>query len=356
MAGVRVDGVPFLRAGREGLAQSAAAAQHTGDEDLALSLLLRDADDWWDEAPPSVEQAAAAVAAPTLRQAMALLRLGRVGDYFAHRWSDPVFLAGLALLRHTWPGAAPTLEIACGTGALLREIGLRGAGPLTGVDIVFAKVWLARRFVMPVDRFPDADFHCFDAGQPWPLPERPDGLVLCHDAIYFLPDPGAAAQQFRALAGSRGSVVIGGVPNALLGRPGGGHRLTPSDLADLLPGCELFDDADLVRECVTGEPAHPRTAADLARAVTVSAVWRGPAALQPKDAPDLGAAVAGRPLRTNPLYGEDGTLTWPSERYAADYADRSGYLPRRLPSAEGLVADPHGWARRRVLLDLPEAW
>lgn len=337
-----VDGVPFLRAGREGL-----AAQ-------GLGYLLRDNDDWWDEVPPDPEQAARAAEAGTLREAMALLELGRVGDYFAYRWSDPVFVAGLGLLQRAWPGDAPTLEIACGTGALLRELALRGAGPVTGADIVFAKVWLARHFVLPRAEFPGADLWCFDAGQPWPLPERPAGLVLCHDAVYFLPDPAAAARRFLQVAGRSGSVVVGGVPNALLGRPGGGHRLTPQDLADLLPGAELYDDADLVLEQVQGVVARPRSPRELAAAVTVSAVWHGPDARQ-QTGPDLAVPAGQRTLRTNPLY-VDGVLRWPSDRYAADYADRSGYLPAELPDPAALERDRATWARRRVLLDLPEAW
>ena len=49
----------------------------------------------------------------------------------------------------------------------------------------------------------------------------------------------------------------------------------------------------------------------------------------------------------SPVY-VDGRLTWPSERYAAEYGPRSA-LPDRWP--DPLPADA---ARRRLLVDLPE--
>ena len=75
---------------------------------------------------------------------------------------------------------------------------------------------------------------------------------------------------------------------------------------------------------------------------------RRPAARGPRGpAPvDLGQPLG--PLRSNPLY-VDGVLSWPSERYAAEYGPRSGYLPARWP--EPLPPDA---ARRRLLVDLPE--
>ena len=79
-------------------------------------------------------------------------------------------------------------------------------------------------------------------------------------------------------------------------------------------------------------PGHPAAAGDPC----------GPAPV------DLGEPLL--PLTPNPLY-RDGVLTWPSERYAAEYGPRSAHLPERWP--DPLPADA---ARRRLLVDLPEAW
>jgi hypothetical protein len=67
--------------------------------------------------------------------------------------------------------------------------------------------------------------------------------------------------------------------------------------------------------------------------------------------PALLAPPAGAALRPNPLY-VDGVRTWPHERWAAEYGPRAAtYLPQRWTA----LPEP-GAVRRRLLLDLPEAW
>ncbi|RZS90789.1 hypothetical protein EV189_0016 [Motilibacter rhizosphaerae] len=343
-----LDGIPYARGSRADLAAEALAA---ADDAEALAVLLRDCDDWWDERPPDLAEARSALAAPTMREAMSALRLGRVGDYFAHRWSDPVFLAGLALLRRVWPERGqPVREIACGTGVLLRQLALHGVTDLAGGDVVMAKLWLARQFVLPAES--SVELACFDAvADPWPWSESDGGVLVCHDAFYFLPDPAGTA---RRLARAAGRLVVGGVPNRLVQRGGGGHHFSPTELLDLFPGAEAYDDDELVAEAVWGQPARPRSARELEQASSVSLV------LRPRDdidaVPDPAAPLPWRELRVNPLYGADGRQSWPSERYARDYAARSDYLPRVLPDEEDLLLRRESWARRRVLLDLPDRW
>ena len=132
-----VDGIPFLRSGREELARQVHERLDRGDVDGARVLLLADADDWWGEAPPPPEQLARVAGAATYREAMDLLGMGRVGDYFAHRWSDPTYLSVLGLLQQHWPGDRPVVEIACGAGHVLRELVGCRSGPLCVVDVVF---------------------------------------------------------------------------------------------------------------------------------------------------------------------------------------------------------------------------
>ncbi len=157
-----VAGIPYLRTGRDELRAHALARLDAGDEHGALVALLADQDDWWTEPPPPREQLERAIAATTLREAMAHLGFGRVGDYFAYRWSDPTFLSGLGLLDAHAGGITSAFELGCGAGHLLRELRLRGVR-VAGGDVVFAKLWLAKRFVVP-----DADLACFDGGSPFP--------------------------------------------------------------------------------------------------------------------------------------------------------------------------------------------
>ncbi len=331
-----VDGIPFARAGRDDLRAEVAGLLAAGETDRARVVLLADADDWWTEPPPPPEQLARVPAARTLREAMELLGMGRVADYFAHRWSDPTHLAGLALLQAHWPGDRPVVDVACGVGAHLRELSRRGVGDLLGVDVVWAKLWLARRFVCPAARYV-----CADLTAAPDLRVRTPAYVMCHDAFYFLRDKPAAAAAMHALAGDGGTVVVG---HAHVADPHG-EPLTPEGYAGVLRTGLLYDDDELTRALLQSRPPRPSAPADLHASEAIALVAGDP--LGPAHA-DLGEPLP--PLTPNPLY-RDGVRTWPSERYAAEYGPRSAYLPERWP--DPLPVDA---ARRRLLVDLPEAW
>ncbi len=275
--------------------------------------------------------------ASTLREAMDLLGMGRVGDYFAHRWSDPTYLAGLALLQQHWPGDRPVVEVACGTGHFLRELARRGCTDLLGVDVVWAKLWLAQRFVCPTASYVCADLTATDLAVAAPA------YVLCHDALYFLRDKAAAAAAMARLAGPGGTVVVGHAHVA--DRLSAGEPLRAQEYADLLGADLLYDDAELTAALLEGRPPVPAPAADLEDSEAVALVAGDPLG---RAGVDLGEPLP--PLVPNPLYA-DGALRWPSERYAQEYGPRSTYLPERWP--DPLPADA---ARRRLLVDLPERW
>jgi SAM-dependent methyltransferase len=267
---------------------------------------------------------------------MALLGMGRVADYFAHRWSDPTHLSGLALLQRHWPGSRPVVDVACGIGAQLRELARRGVPELLGVDVVWAKLWLARRFVCPAARYVCADVTAapdLGVGRP--------AYVFCHDAFYFVRDKPAAAAAMHALAGDGGTVVVG---HAHVADPHG-EPLAPEQYAAVLGADLLYDDAELTDALLAGRPPRRSPAAALAASEAIGLVAGDPLTPAPVD---LGEPLP--PLRPNPLY-VDGALSWPSRRYAAEYGPRSGYLPARWP--DPLPADA---TRRRLLVDLPEAW
>jgi SAM-dependent methyltransferase len=266
---------------------------------------------------------------------MGLLGMGRVADYFAHRWSDPTYLSGLALLQQHWPADRPVVEVACGAGHFLRELTSRGLHDLVGVDVVWAKLWLAQRFVCPEARYVCADVTALpDLGVAAPA------YVLCHDALYFVPDKAAACQALRELAGPGGTVVVG---HAHVADPHGAP-VPAAEYARLLGTVLAYDDDELTRSLLERRPPVPDEPSLLERSEAVGLVAGDPLSPVPLD---LGVPVG--PLRLNPLY-RHGVLTWPSERYEREYGPRSTYLPVR---AEPLPADA---ARRRVLVDLPEHW
>ena len=338
-----VAGVPWLRAGRDDVRERAVAALDAGDPDGAAVVLLADADDWWDAPPPPDAQLRAALRATTLREAVDLLGFGRVGTYFVHRWSDPSWLAALALTAAHPPAGRPVLDLACGAGHLLRHLAVHGHRDLTGIDVVFAKLWLARRFVLPAGA--PVTLVCADLTAPWPLPEptRPRH-VACHDALYFLDGKEAFVAAALRHAGDGGAVLLGHCHNARHPAGRSGLPLDPAGWRALLPGATAYAEEELTAATAEGRLPEPTDSLDGTEAVNLALDSAAPD-------PALLAPQPGAGLRPNPLYA-DGVRRWPGERWAAEYGPRAqAYLPEHwtdLPPAEAV--------RRRLFLDLPEAW
>ena len=345
--------IPFLRADRRSLADAALAALDAGDTRRALVLLLGDQDNWARTPPSSEDDRAALVSGPenfTFRAAMDALAFGAVGTYFAHRWSDPTFLSGLALAEAHWNSPACVFELACGAGHYLREFA-RVAPLVSGADIVFAKLWLARRYLVPVARL-----LCFDAAMPWPLAGASAGLVFCHDAFYFLPDKPHVAAEMLRVAGPDGRVLVGHAHNALVDNLSAGDPLPPAGYAALFGTPTLYDDRELTQALIETRAPVPGTAESVAQAPAVA--WATGSAAPRLLLGGLTMPPPGTQLRRNPLYaGPD--IQWPSERYQREYGPLATY-PLRSDAPEHAVAGADAatdrFARHRVLLDLPQQW
>jgi SAM-dependent methyltransferase len=345
--------IPFLRADRRALADAALAALDAGDAQYALVLLLGDQDNWARTPPPLEADRAALVrdaGALSFRDAMDRLAFGPVGTYFAHRWSDPTFLSGLALAEAHWNAPACTFELACGAGHYLREFA-RLAPMVAGSDIVFAKLWLARRYLVP-----SARLVCFDAAAAWPLASGFADLLFCHDAFYFLPEKPHVANEMLRVAGPSGRVLVGHAHNALVDNFSAGEPLPPADYAALFGTPLLYDDRELTHALVESRAPRPGTAAGIADAPAI-ALATGVGAPRPVIG-NLAMPPPGAELRRNPLYAGP-AIQWPSDRYAHEYGPLATY-PMRTDAPERAVAgsDPviDQLARRRVLLDLPQQW
>ena len=412
-----VDGIPYLRTGRGALAAEALARLDAGDRAGALALLLADQDDWWTGPAPDPAGLAALVREAgrlTLRDAMGLLAFGRVGDYFAHRWSDPTYLAGLALIEAHRGPIASAFELACGIGHYGREFIRRGAG-YAGADVVFAKLWLARHWVVGAG----ARLACFDAASPWPVAEGGFDLVLCQDAFYFLEPKPEIVARLRGLAAATGWLAVGHVHNREAENHSAGRAVTGAELSGFFPDGVVYDDAELTRALVEARAPVPR-APDALRRVAAFAVACGPGLR--RDARALAGGYAmppeGAAPVVNPLYARSSTapdhallpsgekvparadeggsspsvppppssgasrhpgpipasrdgcpilpsrgegtraeafeIRFPSERYAAEYGPLATY-----PSRYAAPGDPASRAeavRRRALVDLPERW
>jgi SAM-dependent methyltransferase len=349
-----IDGIAFARASRPELAAEALALLDAGNREDALVLLLADQDDWWrgpTAEPEALRRLVRERATLTLRDAMALLAWGPVADYFAHRWSDPTFLAGLALMEAHWTAPRSGFELACGIGHYLRALSQRGVA-VAGADVVFAKLWVARHWVAP-----EAELICLDAAmEPWPMAEdRRFDLVACHDAFYFLEPKEPILARLRQMAGEHGCLAIGHVHNSEWPNLSAGSALDHARLAALFPDGIVYDDAELTRAAI--EQRVPRPAApDALRGAEAFSVVAGAAPAPRAIAGLLALPPDGASLRRNPLY-QGGAIAWPSERYQREYGPRATYPAQSAVPERALAgADTAGPALRRELLDLPERW
>ena len=349
-----LDRIPYLRHGREAFANEALARLDAGDTNGALVVVLADQDDWWQGSvaePQALHELVRMRDRLTLRDAMRLLAWGPVADYFAHRWSDPTFLAGLALVEAHWTTPRHAFEVACGIGHHLRALTQRGV-IVTGTDVVFAKLWVARHWVVP-----QARLLCLDAAQPVPLKEYFD-LVACHDAFYFLQSKAMIVEHLRSLlAPAAGVLAISHIHNVEWDNFSAGAALSALETAALLPNAMLYDDAELT--CAFAEGRAPRSAqVEALRQAEAFGAVAGPALRSPQPIMDvLAIPPVGTTMMRNPRYGDDGRLQWPSERYRREYGPRATYpAVSRMPKRTILNAATMSAARHRELVELPECW
>ena len=331
-----VDGIPYLRTDSKGLVAVALDHLDAGCPDDALVALLTDQDAWWTGPatdPTELKHLVRERDTLTLRDAMALLRMGPVADYFAYRWSDPTYLAGLALLEAHWTEPNTAFELACGIGHYLRDLTRRGVA-CTGADVVFAKCWLAKNWVAP-----DADYVVFDAGARWPLADARFDLVMCHDAFYFLPDQEGVAVTLRGLGGV---VAISHVHNSGVAGGAKGPAKTAAEWAALFPNATVYDERELRRALLDGDTPHATGWRDDPQVEAWSLVEGGSPARPITGS--LTVPPADAALRPNPLLdGEH--VRWPSDRYRDEYAPGCAWTRAD--------ADP---VRSRRLVDLPARW
>lgn len=337
-----VDGIPYLRVESEGLVAVALDHLDAGCPDDALVALLTDQDAWWMGPATDLRDLKRLVRERdtlSLRAAMALLKLGPVADYFAYRWVDPTYLAGLALMEAHWQRPARAFELACGIGHYLRDLTRLGVA-CTGADVVFAKCWLAKHWVAP-----DAAYVVFDAGAAWPLDDARFDLVICHDAFYFLPEQATVAARLRALVADEGVLAIGHLHNAGYRGSAKGPARAMAEWRALFPDATVYDERDLLRSVYEAGTPAPVGWTDDSGVEAWSLVEGGP----PPRALTGGLAMPdpAATLRDNPLL-VDGSPAWPSERWRDEYGAGCRWA---LPDADAF--DP---ARVRRRVDLPERW
>lgn len=360
-----IENIPFLRGNRDELRAQVLEKLDTGDDQSALILLLQDQDDWAQTAAPTAEDLQPLFDAEnlTLRGAMRCLKYGAVADYFAYRWSDPTFLSGLCLLENHLPRETEKVfELACGIGHYLREFDLRNI-EATGADVVYSKLWLARKFVAP-----NAKLICLDANDDFPFAENAFEAAFCHDAFYFLPNKKHVAAELKRT--TSGAVLIGHAHNSEAENFSSGAAVSTAEYAAMFENPVVYDDAELTEALIENRTPNAQKTEELKKAEAVSLATSERATARSKS---FGLPLSNQSLRTNPLLDAGNfeiakTPEYPSERYEKEYAPLSDYLNLDNEdvsfSVQKIMFDGR-WerdentielARRRIFLDLPADW
>ncbi len=343
-----VEGIAYLRP-KAAIRENAVALLQRNQVQQALIALLQDQDPFAPLPPPAEQTLHALVNDPgvNLRDALRMLHYGPVADYFAYRWATPTYLSGLALLQLTLQSTRPVVEVACGMGHFLRALEAHGVAT-AGVDLVFSKLWLARRYLGVQGMLVCGDTRAL------PLRSLQPATVFCHDAFYFFEDKAAVLRGLRALAAG-GPVALGHVHTNAIDHGVAGTLASAEAYGRMAAAsARFFDDRQLTAAWLAQQIPEAQRPAALSTAQAVA--W-----IEGPPNPELFSLE--RPasaLTYNPLLADDGRVEWPTERFRAEYEADAAYL-REAPASEA------GWKgassavrthlfRHRILLDLPPLW
>jgi len=128
--------------------------------------------------------------------------LGRVGDldYFRYRFSDLSYIASAALAAPLARG--PVLDLGCGAGHLVSALAKRiPKGLIVGLDLNYALLYLARRFLAP-----DALLVCADAAARLPFCDGAFEASISADVFQYLPDLTTTAAELIRV--TRGPILL----------------------------------------------------------------------------------------------------------------------------------------------------
>jgi uncharacterized protein YbaR (Trm112 family)/SAM-dependent methyltransferase len=366
-----IDGIPVLLAGYGGDGGFQEMLANEPEQALCAMLGLDE------ERQATFKRLLARGKAPTFCEWVDFFSPGDEGTYFVHRFANPTYLVGAAILRAIGGCVVSrrVIDLCGGAGHMARLLGQISAGAeVVLTERNFWKLWLAQRIVAP-----QCAPVCCDAEAPLPFKRGSFSLAVCSDAFHYIWSKRMLACEIMRLVGADGVIVLNHLHNALRENFSAGLPLAPQWWRNLFTGINtrLFKESEMLDRVLerrkidlSGEYADRELGDEQALLLIATQFATGPEGLF--EAHVIGTQPSPRAIRLNPLYQlqQDGEndllrLKFPSEQYETEFAACKRYLPERLELPAGTLRRVEagqlddswrGLAERHVLLDLPEGY
>jgi len=365
-----IDGIPVLRV--DETTQTAMEQLGAGEKEQALYTMLGLDEQRREKFRQYVKRGAQA----TYRAGIEILGPDAEGTYFLYRFSDPRFLVSQSVLRAI--GQNPSLlnkgvlDVCGGSGHLTRILCQIACGQAVVLaDIVFYKLWLAKRIVAP-GCLPV----CCNADNPLPFEKGAFSLVFCSDAFPFIWSRRLLSCEMMRMAGDDGLVALTHLRNSLCQHYSSSMPLTPDGYQHLFAdlGARLFRESRLLDRRLHRKPVdlsmvEPVEALADEAEMTLIATRRAEVFRLYETVENH--RVDGE-LRVNPLYQMENNgrrtilnLRFPTEEYAEEFAACKCYLAETVTVRSEILrnlnaGEMNGEVRelveQYVLLDLPKGY
>src|SRR5215475_159961 len=356
-----VDGIPVLMAAYAG--DAAFQRLLSDDPELALFASL----ELDEERQAAFLQFLARNDAGNYRDCLEIFLPGDEGPYFVHRFANPTYLVGQAILRAIGSDrrcfTRRAIDLAGGSGHLTRALcQIAGGAEVFLAETNLWKLWIARRFIAP-DLIPV----CCDAESPLPFKRGAFSLAFCSDAFHYIWSKRQLACEMMRMVGDDGVIVVNHAHNALAPNYSAGLPLAPRWWRNLLAdyGARAFKESEVLDSVIE------REAIDLSRdysdedlsgeqalflvASRLDGIFRKYE--RPEAQFDSGV------WRINPLYEierVDGgallRLQFPSPSYEDEYKACKRYLPESLELANETISDLEAGKLDGELRDLADRY
>lgn len=279
--------------------------------------------------------------AGTYRDCIDIFSPGSEGPYFIHRFANPTYLVGQAIVRAVGSDrrcfARRAIDLAGGSGHLARALcEISDGAEVFLAETNFWKLWIARRITAP-----QCIPICCDAEAPLPFKRGSFSLALCSDAFHYIWSKRQLAGEMMRLVGDDGVIIVNHAHNALQENYSVGLPLAPKWWRNLFDGFSprVFKESDALESVID------RRGIDLSRDLAdeelneEQAIFLVATKLAGffRSYDYSGAQLTSGEWRVNPLYemelsGERAILRlkFPSASYEDEYKACRRYLPGRV--------------------------